>query len=159
VRIALAGIDVMSGNVSGAQTALDAQKKIAIDSQDDANLALSLYWLARMANDDADATEALRVLQRGGRDRSPLALAVNLLVAERSKDKTAHEKYASRAIAIAHYIYGTEHARTKALIAKFPALTAAPVVDNDMHKTMDAQDRDIIAYADDIMRAFGKDKP
>lgn len=117
IRILLAGIDVARGDrkagVQDAVAVLQTERESAVREQDDANLSLALYWLARATEDDAAAIamarEALTVMRRGGRGRVPLAAEAHLFIVERSADLAERKRHAARAREIVRYTVGANH--------------------------------------------------
>lgn len=168
IRIALAGIDVLQGNAERAAEVLRAERARAESEKDDANLALSLYWLARADADDARAValavQSLDVLRRGGRGRTALAMDVNLLVVERADARDVRKRHAARAMEVVRYMVGPMHGFTVDLGQRLQSrglLDNATTSSEDaaFDKQIDAGDAELKAYAESVLAALTITKP
>jgi eukaryotic-like serine/threonine-protein kinase len=169
IRIALAGIDALQGNTPNAIEVLRAEKLRAETDQDDANLALSLYWLARAEADDARAVtlagETLDVLRRGGRGRTALAMDANLLIVERAESRELRKRHAVRAMEVVSYMFGRAHGYTIDLGQRLQSrglrdgASSALPSDAAVDKQIDAVDAELAAYAASVLSALRTAKP
>jgi eukaryotic-like serine/threonine-protein kinase len=168
IRIALAGIDVLQGNAEKAAELLGAEKTRAEAEKDDANLALSLFWLARAEADDARAAtlaqDALDVLRRGGRGRTALAMDANLLIVERADARDLRKRHAVRAMEVVRYMVGPLHGFTIDLGQRLQSRgllngVAAPSEDAAVDRQIDAGDAELKEYTASVLAALRTNKP